>query len=92
MSKKISTSKMNMKTNQTFPTDSFLLAAYLLTESCRLITLDKANPRRAVFVFEESEKRQLLTEKFLSHETQVEPHKFFSAQKDLKQMLYNDSY
>lgn len=83
---------MSMKTDQTFPTDSFLLAAYLLTESCRLISLDKANPRRAVFVFEESEKRQLLTEKFLSHEVRVEPHKFFSSQKDLKQMLYNDSY
>lgn len=81
-----------MRTDKTFPTDSFLLAAYLLTESCKLISLDKANPRRAVFVFEESDKRQLLTETFLSHEAKVEPHKFFSAQKDLKQMLYNDSY
>lgn len=74
--------------NQTFSTDSFPLASYLLAKSCTLTLIDKANPRRALFVFQESEERQKLTKEFLSHTGLVEPHKFFSSQKDLKQMLY----
>jgi len=77
----------NMK-NDIFETDSFQLAAFLLSKSCRLLRLDKINPRRAMFVFEESYERQELTTTFLSHEATVEPHCYFSAQKDLKQLLY----
>lgn len=73
-----------------FSTDNFALSAYLLSEGCRLITADKTNPKRVVFVFEESDPRVSLTEKFLSHQAQVEPHRFFSAQRDLKQMIYQD--
>lgn len=76
--------------NNTFSTDNFQLAAFLLAESSRLISVDKTNPRRVVFVFEESEKRKELTERFLSYEAQVEPHRFFSAQKDLKQLIYEN--
>lgn len=74
--------------NKTFSTDSFPLASYLLAKSCNLTIIDKANPRRALFVFQESIERKRLTEEFLTHQGLVEPHKFFSAQKDLKQMLY----
>lgn len=78
-----------MNENQnTFSTDSFQLASFLLTKSIRLQFLDKTNPKRVIFVFDESEERKLLTEEFLSHQAQVEPHMFFSAQKDLKQMIY----
>jgi hypothetical protein len=73
-----------------FSTDSFVLASFLLCESCRLLSLDKENPRRAIFVFEETKDRQQLSELFLSHRAKVEPHRFFSAQKDLKQMLYDN--
>lgn len=75
-------------TDNKFLTDSFQLASYLLCESCKLITLDKANPKRVVFVFEDTPNRQTLTEQFLSYKAIVEPHRLFSAQKDLKQMLY----
>ena len=71
-----------------FETDSFQLAAFLLSKSCRLIRLDKTNPRRAMFIFEEGPERRELTSLFLAHEAEVEPHRYFSAQKDLKQMLY----
>ena len=74
--------------NSTFSTDNFQLASFLLAQSCRLISTDKTNPRRVVFVFEESKERQELTERFLSYEATVEPHRFFSAQKDLKQLIY----
>lgn len=74
--------------NPTFSTDSFQLASYLLCESCKLISLDKANPRRILFIFEESEQRKKLTDSFLSYKTSVEPHRLFSAQRDLKQLIY----
>ncbi len=80
---------MNTHNNtDTFPTDNFQLASLLLAESCKLISLDKSNPRRVLFVFEDTPERKTLTQKFLSYEAKVEPHRFFSAQKDLKQMIY----
>ncbi len=75
----------------TFKTDNFQLASYLLCEGCRIISVDKTNPRRVVFVFTETKQRLLLTQKFLSYETLVEPHKFFSAQKDIKQLIYSNN-
>ena len=79
---------MNKNKTSTFPTDNFQLASYLLSESCRLISTDKTNPKRAVFIFEDTNQRRFLTDRFLSYEAKVEPHKFFSAQKDLKQLIY----
>lgn len=76
--------------NKTFPTDNFILAAYLLTESCVLLSCDKSNPKRVVFIFENSKQRKMLTQKFLAYEAKIEPHKYFSAQKDLKQLIYQE--
>lgn len=73
-----------------FSTDSFILASFLLSESCKLLQLDKENPRKAKFIFEETDQRLELTRVFFAYEAKVEPHRFFSAQKDLKQMLYED--
>ena len=81
---------MKTKSNKTFFTDNFILAAYLLTESCPLLYCDKSNPRRVIFHFEDSEERERLTQQFLGYEAKIEPHKFFSAQKDLKQMIYQN--
>lgn len=75
---------------KTFQSDNFQLACYLLAESIKLLSLDKTNPRRVLFVFEESDQRKSLTQKFLAYEALVEPHRFFSAQKDLKQLIYQN--
>jgi len=77
-----------MNIDKTFQTDSFLLACYLLSESINLVSIDKTNPRRMVFVFEETKKRKALTEDFLAYKTLTEPHRFYSAQKDLKALIY----
>lgn len=77
-------------TNKHFPTDNFQLACFLLCEGCLLKSVDKSNPRRVVFNFEDNEIRKSVTDKFLRYEGLVEPHKFFSAQKDLKQLIYSD--
>ncbi len=81
---------MNKYNNSTFSTDSFQLATYLLCESIRLISTDKSNPKRVLFIFEESKRRKNLTEKFFSYQAQIEPHRYYSAQKDLKQMIYQN--
>ncbi len=77
-------------TNNYFPTDNFQLACFLLCEGCLLKSVDKSNPRRVIFNFENDENRKTVTDKFLRYESLVEPHKFFSAQKDLKQLIYSD--
>ena len=79
-----------LNNQNTFRSDNFQLASYLLVESVKLLSLDKTNPRRVLFEFEESENRKSLTQKFLAYEALVEPHRFFSAQKDLKQMIYQN--
>ncbi|OGM02661.1 hypothetical protein A2115_03510 [Candidatus Woesebacteria bacterium GWA1_41_8] len=76
--------------NKIFQSDNFQLACYLASESVPLLSLDKTNPKRVVFVFEESEQRKILTQQFLTYKAKVEPHRFFSAQKDLKQMIYQN--
>lgn len=84
----------NDNSTTTFITDSFILASYLLAESCHLVFIDNTDCKRMSFVFKESEQRKRLTEKFLSYKALIEPHRFYSAQKDLKQLIYqkkNDS-
>lgn len=71
-----------------FSTDNFQLASYLLSSSCSLHSVDKTNPKRVIFLFIDSLERERLTQEFLSYQGEVEPHKFFSAQKDLKQLIY----
>lgn len=79
---------MQAQTSKTFASDNFTLSAYLLSGGCKLISVDKTNPKRVIFVFEETDLRLGLTEEFLSHQAKVEPHSFSAAQKDLKQMIY----
>lgn len=81
---------MKLQNNQsTFSTDNFQLASYLLSNSCPLSSVDKTNPKRVVFIFENSPERERLMQEFLSYQGMVEPHKFFSAQRDLKQLIYS---
>ncbi len=77
-----------MNSNSLFSTDSFQLASYLLSESVALLSTDKSNPKRVLFIFEESDLRKKLTDDFLAYRAIVEPHRLASAQKDLKQMIY----
>lgn len=77
-----------MENKDTFSTDSFILAAYLLCESIPLLSIDRGNPKRMIFIFEESTKRMRLEKKFLSYQSLVEPNRFHSASKNLKQIIY----
>ena len=79
---------MTNQPNNPFSTDNFQLASYLLSKSCLLVAVNKDNPKRVAFIFEETPERERLTSEFLSYQGTVEPHKYFSAQKDLKQLIY----
>ena len=79
---------MRSSNDNTFCTDNFILASLLLSESCHLLSVDRTNPRRVAFIFENTDKRQSLTDKFLAHEALVEVHRYNGAQRDLKQLIY----
>ena len=78
-----------MKNDNKFSTDSFHLATFLLSQSIPIVYANKDNPRRVLFVFEDSPLREEVTKKFLAFEALVEPHRLFSAEKDLKQIIYS---
>lgn len=77
----------NQQTNK-FSTDSFVLASYLLCASFNLIGVNKDNPKRMIFIFEDSEKRMEAIELFFSYKARIEPNQFYSAQRNLKQLIY----
>jgi hypothetical protein len=74
--------------NNYYFTDNFALICYLIYESCVVHSIDKTNPRRAVFIFEANSRINDLSQKFLLYQVQVEPRKYFNIQRDVKQMLY----
>lgn len=74
-----------------FITDNFLLASYLLSQSTRLVSIDKANPKRLQFKFEVSLLAKKNIDLFFSHSALVEPHKLYYSQRDLKQLIYQHS-
>ena len=78
-----------MQNDKNIATDSFILASFLLSYGCYLVDVDKTNPRRASFKFKNDEEMSHLIELFHKYEAKIEPHKFFNAQKDLKQRLYD---
>ena len=81
------TKKITMK-NKSFESDHFSLCAYLLCKSFVLLSVKKDNPKRVVFVFEDSPEREQLTQEFFSNQGCVEPNSYFAAQKNLKQLIY----
>lgn len=81
---------MKDEKNSQFILSDFYLAAFLRANGFRLLNIDKNDPRRAVFVFEDKEGRQSLVEDFLFGRAQVEPKSFVSAIKELKQLLHSN--
>jgi hypothetical protein len=55
---------MKNKNIPQFKTSDFYLSAFLLTRGLKLIKVDKSNPQRALFIFEDREDRQSLWRNF----------------------------
>ena len=79
---------MKDKNEKQFLTEDFYLAAFCLASDLNLLSIDKSNPRRFSFVFQDCEKREKMVADFLFGRARVEPKKFVSAIKDLKQLLH----
>lgn len=64
------------------------LATTLLLHSFTLIDIDRTNPRRAVFLFEDSNQLQDVVNDFWNSKLSVEPHSFADKTKWLKSRIY----
>ena len=81
----------NMKNeNKQFTNSDFYLSAFCLAKGLRLIDIDRANPRRFLFVFNDKKDRQNLIEDFLFGRARIEPKSFVSAIKELKTLIYSN--
>lgn len=78
--------------NEQFKTSDFYVAAFCKTKGMKLCGMDKTNPKRAVFLFEDTEDRPQLVEDFWQGRAIVEPQAFVSNIRSLKQMLFSDSF
>ncbi len=74
-----------------FQISDFYTSAFLLSQGFKLITLNRGNPRRIFFAFEDKEGREKLIEDFFHSEVVVEPRKFIAAIKELKSLIYSDA-
>jgi len=73
-----------------YQTNNFYLAAFLLCRGQKLIDLNKTNPNKADFIFDDSPDREKLVRAFLfNQEVLVDIKKFIFFQKELKNKLYN---
>jgi hypothetical protein len=73
-------------------TDNFTFACVLHYDNFKLTKIDKTDPKRAVFHFTDTQDCAEYVSRFWRGENEVEPRGFVAAQKDLKSMLYDDSY
>ena len=81
---------MTNKNHDTLETKDFYLASYILTQGVKLSHLDRTDPRRVVFVFENVKNKEDLVRKFLYRTSLVEPQDFVEKIKTLKQFLYSN--
>jgi len=73
-----------------FNIQDFYQASFFISKDFKLVRINKTNPQRALFVFEDREDRQNLLEDFLFGRAQVDPKRFVTAIKELKSLLYSD--
>jgi hypothetical protein len=73
-----------------YKTNSFYLSAFLYAQDVELISIDKTDPKRAVFNFNNSPEVERLAESFnFGKECLVDARKFGFAIKSLKSKLYD---
>jgi hypothetical protein len=82
----------NKQPKPVFSTDNFCLAVSLKAKGCKLQHISKDNPRHAIFHFEDTPERERLTQDFWDGKTLIEPRLYNTTQKELKTLLYDNSY
>ena len=71
-----------------FKTSDFCLASYLLAKNIPLIGTERVGGNRVTFVYQSSAELNSLVSEYFQMQAVIEPMVFFSAQKRLKQLIY----
>jgi hypothetical protein len=71
-----------------YQTKDFYSAAFLLAHGHKITRINRANPKRVFFAFDEFDGREDLVRAFLYGKAAVEPQAFIAAIKTLKGLIY----
>jgi hypothetical protein len=82
---------MNNENKEQFISSDFYTSAYVLAKGFRLLGVEKdsQNPRRLLFIFADNEGGQKLAEDFIFGRGLVEPKRYASAIKELKDLVHS---
>jgi len=82
----------NQKENRYYRSSDFYLCCYIFAKGAVFTGVDKSNPKRAVFSFENSPELEQWVEDYWQNRAAVNPAVFVYAIKELKQRLYVNSF
>ncbi|HBE90361.1 MAG: hypothetical protein A3E37_01830 [Candidatus Andersenbacteria bacterium RIFCSPHIGHO2_12_FULL_46_9] len=71
-----------------YETSDFLTASVLLMQKHPILSTDTSNPRRVVFVFEDSPRLQQNLTQLKRGELRCDPSDFWAAERRAKQLIY----
>ncbi|MES2224284.1 MAG: DUF5659 domain-containing protein [Patescibacteria group bacterium] len=84
---------MKIKTDERyFRSSDFYLCCFLFAKNINLVGIDKDDPKRSIFAFENSVELQELVEEFFQNKASVNPRLFASAIKEIKQQIYSNNF
>lgn len=78
---------MNTKLTQPFESSDLALVAYLSLQF-PIESIDKSNPRKAVFIFSKTKALDEQVQSYWRGETQVEPRAYFDELRRIKSRIY----
>ena len=73
----------------TFTTYDIGVSTALLCVGFKLVSIDKENPRKALFVFEKTNSIESVADDYFSNRLEVKARSYFDHLKALKNMLYS---
>lgn len=73
-----------------YKTKDFYIAAFLLARGHKISYVNRDDPKRVFFAFNNFEDRENLIRDFLYGETVVEPQAFIAAIKNLKGLIHSN--
>jgi hypothetical protein len=79
-----------MEDEKEFVTKDFYIAAYLLAQRHKISYVNRDDPKRVFFAFNDFEGREDLIRAFLYGEAAVEPQAFIAAIKSLKGLIHSN--
>ncbi len=80
-----------MKDKNNFTSSDFYTSAFLKATGLTLVGINKSDPRRFRFIFEDTVGRVELLEDYFAGRAAVEPRQFIAAIKELKSLMYSDA-